>query len=128
VKDHVPFKVVRQNGIVWVDRQVDGAFRKALMDGVPVPLRSKMKDALAATPDRNTRAHCRRYFAGEFEAVIARIAPLLIELNRYLSEQRALPGLFDWLEITGLGDDYRMVKAFDAWAQLKDAPKLVRSA
>ena len=115
----LPFRVIRKDGFVHVDRMVDEAFRKALMDGVPVSLRSKMREALAAIPNAQTRAHTKRYFGAELPTIIERIGPLLIQLNRVCSESFNLPGLFEWLEVTGLGDDYRMVKVFDAWAQLK---------
>ena len=38
----LPFHVKRENGLVHVDRAVDQAFRKALMDGVPPSLRGRV--------------------------------------------------------------------------------------
>jgi hypothetical protein len=114
-----PFAVVRRDGIVWIDRQADAAFRKALTDGVPTVLRPKMIEALAATPDRGAMAHSIRYFGDELEQIKQHIAPLLVQLNKYLSEQMRMPGLFDWLDITNFGNDYRMIKVFKAWSEMR---------
>lgn len=124
-----PFAVHRppdSPGIVWVDKAKDEAFRKALLDGIPVSLRSKMKEALSVIPDKGALAHSQRYFGSELQMITGRTAPLIFELNRYLTEQLQLPGLYDWLHVTGYGNDYRMIKAFDAWAQMPlSQPKLI---
>lgn len=124
-----PFHVRRENGIVFVDSAVDAAFRHALLDGVPVNLRSKMREALAAIPDKGAMAHSIRYFGDELEEIKARIAPLMMELNRMLSESFNLPGLFDWLDITNFGNDYRMIKVFKAWSEMvvSTPPSIVRT-
>lgn len=114
----LPFRVKRENGIVWIDAAVDAAFRKALMDGVPANLRGKMREALAALPDKGAMAHSVRYFGDELEDIKAKTSPLLIELNRMLSESFNLPGLFDWLNATNFGNDYRMIKVFKAWSEM----------
>lgn len=114
-----PFRVQRENGIVWVDKAVDEAFRKALLDGIPRHLRPKMVEALAATPQKDARGHSERYFKGELASIMAEVAPLLFEINRYLTEQCRLPGLYDWLNATNFGNDYRMIKAFKAWSEMK---------
>jgi hypothetical protein len=114
----LPFPVKRENGIVWVDAQVDAAFRQALMDGVPPNLRAKMREALAATPDKGAMRHSIRYFGDELEDIKRRIAPLIIQLNKTLSESFRLPGLFDWLNATNFGNDYRMIKVFKDWSDM----------
>jgi hypothetical protein len=126
----IPFRVKRENGLVHVDRVIDAAFRQALLDGIPVSLRPKMREALAVIPDSRSRVHTQRYFGDELPEIMERIAPLLLELNKLLSERFNLPGLYDWLDVTGFGNDYRMVKAFDAWAQMKfpEKPALVVNA
>lgn len=124
----LPFHIKRENGIVFVDSVVDAAFRRALMDGVPVQLRSKMREALAAIPDKGAMAHSIRYFGDELEDIKAQIGPLMIELNRMLSESFNLPGLFDWLDVTNFGNDYRMIKVFKAWSEmLLSKPKVLLS-
>lgn len=113
-----PFSIRRENGIVWVDSSADLAFREALLAGVPINLRSKMVEALSATPDRGARAHSARYFGDELESIANQTAPLLFQLNKYLTEQLRLPGLFDWLNATNFGNDYRMIKVFKAWSEM----------
>jgi hypothetical protein len=112
------FTIRRENGVVFIDSAVDAAFRKALMDGVPPNLRNKMREALAATPDRGAAAHSIRYFGAELPEIKNQVAPLLIELNRVLSERFGLQGLFDWLDATNFGNDYRMIKVFHAWSEM----------
>ena len=113
-----PFTIRRENGVVFIDSAVDAAFRKALMDGVPPNLRSKMREALAATSDSGAMAHSIRYFGAELPEIKNQVAPLLIELNRVLSERFGLQGLFDWLDATNFGNDYRMIKVFHAWSEM----------
>jgi hypothetical protein len=111
--------IVRQNGIVAIRSDVDAAFRKALLDGVPVSLRSKMVEALAATPGKEAAAHSKRYFGEELPAIVAETNQLLFFINKYLSEQLKLPGLYDWLNATNFGNDYRMIKVFKAWSEMR---------
>ena len=113
-----PFPVRRENGVVFIDGAVDAAFRKALLDGVPAGLRSKMREALAATPGKGARAHALRYFGEELPAISQSFAPLMFELNKTLTEAFNLPGLYDWMDITNYGNDYRMIKVMAAWAEL----------
>lgn len=114
-----PFRIKRENGIVWIDAKVDAAFRKALLDGVPTVLHAKMVEALAATPDAGARDHSVRYFKGELDAIIVMVNPLLMNLNSFLGERFHLPGLFDWLNATNYGNDYRMIEVFKAWSEMK---------
>lgn len=114
-----PFRVRREGGIVWVDKAADAAFRKALLDGVPSNLRAKMHEALAATPDAGAMAHAKRYFGDELPAIMEQVFPLMFQLNKFFSEQLKLPGLFDWLNITNYGNDYRMIKVMKAWSEMK---------
>jgi hypothetical protein len=122
----LPFRTVRENGMVHVDAAVDAAFRKALLEGIPLSLRSKMREALAASPGAKANEHSIRYFGGpdKIAEIKNRIAPLLLELNHFLTTARNLPGLFDWLQVTNFGADYRMIKAFLAWAELAETPSL----
>ena len=119
-----PFPIVRRHGLVFVDTMIDQAFRRALMDGIPPPLRGKMREALAVVPSKEAQGHSVRYFGPKLADIKNRIAPLLIELNRFLSESRNLPGLFEWLDATNYGNDYRMIKAFLAWAEMAKTPSL----
>jgi len=122
----LPFHVKRENGVVFIDSVVDAAFRKALLDGVPPSLLPKMREALAAIPDKGSAAHSMRYFGAELAAIKERIGPLLIELNHVLTRSFRLPGLFDWLDATGFGNDYRMIKVLAAWSDLvRSKPKVL---
>jgi hypothetical protein len=115
-----PFAVHHKDGVTFIDRNVDAAFRKALMDGVPVSLRGKMQRALAAVPNPvRDYAHCQRYFGDQLQEIAERIKPLAMELERYLASARGLPGFCDWLILTGYTNHYEMVKVFDEWAQMK---------
>jgi hypothetical protein len=119
--------VKHQNGIVFVDAAHDAAFRKALMAGVPIPLRSKMQEALAATPNKGAAAHSKRYFGEESDQAFAAAAELAAELHRFLNKQYRLDGLLEWLTATGYGNDYRMIKVFYEWSKLvpTDPPKII---
>jgi hypothetical protein len=123
---NLPFTVIKEHGMVHVDAKIDATFKKALRDGVPTPLRAKMNEALSSIPPANARDHSVRYFGGPqaVSNMLNVIGPLLIELNRYLTESRSLPGIFDWLEVTGLGNDYRMLKVLLAWAEMGAGPNL----
>jgi hypothetical protein len=124
-----PFAVRYQDGITWIDRNADAAFRKALIDIVPVPLRGKMQRALAATPDpARDYAHSQRYFGDELPAIGERIKPLAMALERYFASARGLPGFQDWLILTGYANHYEMVKVFNEWAQMKREVKREEAA
>lgn len=113
-------RIKREGGIVFVDAASDAAFRKALLDGVPASLHPKMKEALAATPDRKSRAHSRRYFGNEADEIFAHAATFAADLHKFLNQRFGLDGLLDWLTATGYGNDYRMIKVFAEWARLSD--------
>lgn len=116
-----PFAVKRANGLVFVERAKDEAFRKALMDGIPPVLRGKMREALADIPNKGSMAHAVRYFGGpeKIAELKNKIGPLIVELDKTLKNNYGLPGLFDWLDVSGLGNSYKMIKAFDAWAEME---------
>lgn len=105
------------HGVTWVDAVADAKYRKALMDGCPLPVRARMREALAATPPKTARAHSLRYFGPEIDAIIAQVSPLVDELAWFLHHDKNLPDLKRWLQATGYGDDYRMIKAMVAWAE-----------
>lgn len=114
-----PFAVKHANGLTFIDSRVDAAFKQALIAGVPPVLRGKMREALADIPPKNARAHCERYFAGELPAIMQQVGPLLIKLDHVLTNTFRLPGLFDWLNHSNLGNHYKLVKVFKAWSEFK---------
>lgn len=119
-----PFSVRQQGGVILVDAKADAAFRKALMDGVPPQLRPKMMEALSAQIQPNAmRAmkEARRHFGKEADEVFALAADVASELHRFLESRFGIQGLLDWLTITGLGNDYRMIKVFYEWGGMAQA-------
>jgi hypothetical protein len=119
-----PFTVRHEGGVVLVDAAADAAFRKALMDGVPPQLRGKMMEALSAQIQPNAvRAmkEARRHFGKEAIVVFAQAAEVASELHRFLESRFGIQGLLDWLTITGLGNDYRMIRVFYEWGGMAQA-------
>ena len=114
-----PFRLVREGNLVHIDRKADDAFRRALMDGVPVSLRPKMREALAAIPDGGSHAHSVRYFGDRLQDIADRAKPLVDRLHEYMESRLGMPGFRDWLIITGYTNEYRMIKVFDAWSAMK---------
>ena len=115
----VPFATHHKAGIAFVDARADAAFREALLRSVPSSLRGKMQEALAATPDAAAMAHSIRYFGAELNSIKAQVAPLVEHLNLYLGRSLQLPGFLDWLNLTNFGNDYRMIKVFKGWSEMK---------
>lgn len=117
-----PLGIRRENGVVLIPAPVDAAFRKALLAGVPPQLRAKMAEALSAQLQPNARRaqrEARRHFGKEADAIFADAADLASYLHRYLAGQFQLAGLLDWLDATGYGNDYRMIKVFAEWARMR---------
>lgn len=118
-----PFLAIHDRGLVHIERRADEAFRKALMDGVPMALRSKMREALAAIPDAGSLAHSRRYFGDGLQEIADRAKPLVDELHRYMETRLKLSGFREWMIATGYTNEYRMIKVFEAWSRMKAEPK-----
>jgi hypothetical protein len=116
-----PATIIRENGLVHIRSDVDRAFRKALLDGVPSSLQPKMAEALSAQVLPNARRaqkEARRYFGAEADEIFAHAAQLATDLHKFLGDRFGLIGLLDWLTATGYGNDYRMIKVFAEWARL----------
>lgn len=114
-----PFQIIRKDGLVHIPRGVDDAFKKALLAGVPPVLREKMRMALADVPTAGARAHSIRYFGDELPAIVEQINPLMQQLDFTLTKAFNMPGLFNWLDATGLGNHYALIKVFKAWSEMK---------
>ena len=114
-----PFAIRRRDGLVQIDAAHDRAFRKALLAGAPTTLRAKMFDALQELPGPGARAKSESYFGDELPDIADKIRPLLIELNKRLIETFNLHGLFDWLDATGFGNHWKMIKVFKEWSERK---------
>lgn len=115
-----PFATQRNDdGIIWIDAKADAAFRRAFLDGVPRNLYGKMRDALSETPDGFAMEFSVKYFGKELTDIKNQIAPLLIAMNKYLTEQRNMPGLFDWLQATNYGNSQKLIIVLKEWSEMK---------
>lgn len=115
-----PFAARRNgDGVVWIDAKADAAFRNVFLEGAPVALRMKMRDALSETPDGFAMEFSVKYFGKELADIKNQIAPLLIAMNKYLTEQRNMPGLFDWLQSTNYGNSQKLIIVLKEWSEMK---------
>lgn len=115
------FAIIRdpKHKLNWIETGKDWAFREALLRGAPENIRPKIKQALARTPKANAAAYSWEYFGAELDAILARCQPLIDELEVFMHEYLKLPGFMQWLNVTGYGNDYLMIKAFAAWSEMK---------
>lgn len=115
-----PFATFARQGVRYVDSNADQAFRKALMAGVPVALRSKMQLALTATPNpAKDIGHSQRYFGDRLQDIADRSKPLVDALDTYMATKMSLPGFRDWMIVTGYTNHYRMIVVFDEWSRTR---------
>lgn len=118
-----PAPIIRKDGLVHIRADVDRAFRKALLDGVPSSLYPKMAKALSAQLLPNAhraRKEARRYFGNEADEIFADASTFAANLHKFLGDRFGLTGLLDWLTATGYGNDHRMIKVFAEWARLSN--------
>ena len=112
------FPTHSHQGVRFIEAAADAAFRKALKDGCPPQLRSKMHEALSDIPGKGAMAHSVRYFGKELADIKNRIAPLLFELEGYMRNRLDLHGFWEWLDLTNFGNHYKLIKVLDQWAQM----------
>lgn len=122
------FEVRQEAGVTYIETAHDQAFRKALLDGCPPQIRGKMREALAVVPLPTASAHSKRYFGAELDAILKRTAPLVDELDVLMITRLNLPGFKHWLALTNFACDYRMIKAFAAWADMVYAREAAEKA
>lgn len=124
-------RIIRKNGLVHIERSFDEACRRALLDGVPTSLHAKMVEALSAQVIPNAyraQKEARKHFGPEADEMFAHAATFASDLHQFLSQRFGLDGLLDWLTATGYGNDYRMIKVFKAWSEMKaetPQPKII---
>lgn len=107
---------------VQIPSDVDQAFRTALIELAPnETIRRRVREALANGPHPNGRGHATEYFADRLEEVIGKAAAFADWLDAYMMK-RGRPDLIRWLDATGYGNDYRVIKTFAAWAELQVYP------
>ena len=136
---YVNATIIRENGLVHIRADVDRAFRRALLDGVPAPLGDRDGRGLVGAellPNaRRAQKEARRYFGDEADGIFADAARFAGDLHTFLGVRFGLTGLLDWLTATGYGNDYRMIKVFAEWARLSNevtkkriiVPRIIRS-
>ncbi len=106
-------QVIDHGRLRYIDAESDARFRKVLLDGVPPSLRLKMWEALSETPNDGDFSRSQRYFGDELMTIGRRIRPLSEALDR------TFPGFNEWLFVTGYTNNYKMIKVFNAWAEMK---------
>jgi hypothetical protein len=115
------FTIIRdsKHHINLIEQGADWAFREALLRGAPESVRRELRHALSRVPQANAAAYSRQYFGEELTAILERCQPLIDELHVFMHEFLKLPGFIQWLNATGYGNDYLMIKAFAAWSEMK---------
>ena len=124
-----PF-VARQNqGVAGVEAHADAAFRNLLLTFAPPGPRKHFLDGLRNGPQGDHGAHARRYFGEDKIRAISEQTSALVDLVEVAFATRCgRPGFKRWLGITDFGNDYRMIKGFLAWSELKKADDAKRAA
>lgn len=111
-------QVVQGQGFVQIDTVTDEWFRRMLKEGGPTnEVRAKFRAALNGRyPHADARAFSEKHFGKEnLVRIVAHVDPLIRGLEGYF-QQQGRRGLTEWLNITGFGNDYRLIEAFEAWA------------
>lgn len=115
-----PFQTFNKNGIRWVDAEVDQAFKNALLAGAPTrDIHGKLKRAFDRPPHANARQYSQEYFGDEMPGIVERIGPLINMLADHLKYRLKLPGLWDWMDLTGYGNSHHFISALADWSDLK---------
>ena len=102
----------------------DQHIRTLLVNVAPAPIRPKITAALSAGPDLGGRARVEQHFGEEYDLATSRAADLADWLDRMMTAHRKTPGLLDWLNFTGFGNDFRLIAAFYEWSQMDRRPSL----
>ncbi len=111
-------QIKREGMIAWVDRESDERFRKLLIHGAPAPVARKIYLALCETPQANAREEAEKHFGAELAELVKTLTPLMDWLENYFDSIGA-EGFVQWLNVTGYGNDVRMISAMAEWAAMK---------
>ena len=115
-----PFVARRGNGVRGVESNADAAFRNALLAFAPEAPRKHILEALRNGPTGDGGKHAIRYFgADKIQGIAEQVRPLTDAIEIAFATKLGRPGFKQWLNITDFGNDYRMIKGFVAWAELK---------
>lgn len=106
---------VRKSGKVHIRADVDAHYRKALREGVSSHGGEKARYhillALENGPSRGGYAESAAFFGAEWDIKLKLTAPVVDGM------EVSVPGFKRWLEVTGFGNDLRMIRGFVCWAE-----------
>lgn len=111
-------QVIHDKGIVFIDRASDEWFRRMLKEGGPTQaIRAKFAAALNGRhPHADARQFSERHFgADNLKRIALHCDPLIQALDAWY-EKQGHRGFTEWLNATGFGNDYKLIIAFEAWA------------
>ena len=111
-------QVIQGQGFVRIDTASDEWFRRMLKEGGPTQtIRAKFAAALNGRyPHADARQFSERHYGAEnLKRIVAHCDPLIRALEAWY-EKQGHRGFIDWLNITGWGNDYKLIAAFEAWA------------
>jgi len=111
-------QVRQRQGFVEIDQPTDEWFRRMLKEGGPTnEVRQKFRAALNGRyPHADARQFSERHFGAEnLKRIVAHVDPLIRGLEGYF-QQQGRRGFTEWLNLTGFGNDYKLILAFEAWA------------
>lgn len=118
-----PSEIARTPGQVHITRRVDNNFRGFLLRASPDAISVLFAECFANGPRRGGAAETLKYFGGDTaHPGLLSTVPVVEECERYM------PGLMNWLAVTGFADDLDMVKAFMRWAELADGGDILERA
>ena len=115
-----PFVARRDKGVLGVESHIDAAFRNALLAFAPEGPRKHILEALRNGPKGDHGKHAIGYFGRDkIQSIIDQVAPLTDAIEIAFATKLGRPGFKQWLNLTDFGNDYRMIKGFIAWAEMK---------
>lgn len=110
-----PFAFIydRSTGRRQIPLAIDRKYRSALLEAAAKAPRAlfHFRIALDAGPDREGAQGAIRYFGNDLDLKLKLTAQMVDNL------EVAMPGFKRWLEVTGFGNDKRMILGFVAWAE-----------
>lgn len=111
-------QVIHDKGMVLIDAASEEYFRRMLKEGGPTQaIRAKFAAALNGRfPHADARQFSERHFgADNLQRIALHCDPLIRALDAWY-ERHGHRGLTEWLNATGWGNDYKLIAAFEAWA------------
>lgn len=117
-----PFAFIydQASGRRQIPLDIDRKYRKGLIEAAAKAPRAQrqFRIALGAGPDRDGVQGAIRYFGNDLDLKLKLTAQMVDNL------EVAMPGFKRWLEVTGFGNDKRMIRGFVAWAEYENAAQV----